>query len=224
MRLLLCLLAATRSAAIALATPSRAQRAMQMKSGALTVSVEVATGVSESSLELLSMQLRKANVAALWTSDVDAVGTLVEEQATAKGDFPGPCPVVFSGDAAQAEAAIAAGAAAVVLGADQLGCAAADATEVVWAAESEDDIRSLVAAGRDAGAFLVGGSADALAALPDGALAIGAVDAMQPEGAEVDAGRALAAAGCGSVLVRGAVRAPHRPLNLTPRSSRLSCG
>ena len=58
------------------------------------------------------MELRKAKAAAIWCDDVDAVRCFADEQATAKGDFPGPLPVVYTG--ADRQNAMDAGAAAVV--------------------------------------------------------------------------------------------------------------
>ena len=78
---------------------------------AVSVSIEY-TGASGASIDDLSMELRKAKAAAVWCDDVDAVRCFAAEQATAKGDFPGPLPVVYTG--ADRQNAMDAGAAAVV--------------------------------------------------------------------------------------------------------------
>ena len=95
--------------------PSPAKNALKKRSGALTVSVEVTpsdvvapidagelAGDGRRTVELtpderlakLSSELRGgrsgALCATLWTSCVDAVAVLAKEQASAKGDFPGP--------------------------------------------------------------------------------------------------------------------------------------
>ena len=176
----------------ATATRSPVRKALVKKTGALTVGIEY-TGADGANLRTLSAYLRENDIAAIYATDVDAVASFVDEQATAKGDFPGPVPVFFSGDAEDAKAAIEAGAAAVVLDA---GADAVDGAEVIWRGGSADGLP-------DNAVVLVddGLPADA-AGLPAGAVAVAAVDAMPtPAGSEVAAGRG---AGCASVLVRGA--------------------
>lgn len=177
--------------AAALAGPTA--RALKPRRG-FAVAVELAPRGASSELDLLSMQLRKANIASLWAGDVATVAALAAEQASAKGDFPGPCPVVYNGDAAEAEAAAASGASAVVLGPAELGRTPAG-TEVLWRVADAAEVRAVVAA--DAGAAFVVGEAGAAAveALPAGALAVVEVEAMQAGNAELGAGKALAAAG-----------------------------
>ena len=77
---------------------------------AVSVSIEY-TGAADA-IDELSQELRKAKAAAIWCDDVDAVRCFAAEQATAKGDFPGPLPVVYTG--ADRQNAVDAGAAAVV--------------------------------------------------------------------------------------------------------------
>ena len=93
------------------------------------------------------------------------------EQKTAKGNFPGPCPVVYypplsTATEEQIKAAADAGAAAVVLRPDLLPLAdAADALkmEVIWDVRSPEEVAEVVGAGK-APNFLVSG-ADASAGL-----------------------------------------------------------
>jgi len=145
--------------------------------------------------------------AAIWTSDLPSLGVIAKEQSTAKGDFPGPCPVIFSGDAADAEAAVAAGATGVVLSASDLEQGKALGVEIIWAVSSETEVEAIVAddaAPEDA--FLLSGPDPTTlkAAIPSAAVAVAAVDAMQADDAEVQAGRDLVGAGCKALLVRGA--------------------
>ena len=54
--------------------------------------------LSDGDLKILSMQLRRsAKAAAIWSSDVESIEKLVKEQESARGDFPGPLPVIYSG-------------------------------------------------------------------------------------------------------------------------------
>ena len=171
---------------------SAVRKALKKPSGALTVGIEY-TGADGANLRTLSAYLRENDIAAIYATDVDACKSFVDEQATAKGDFPGPVPVFFSGDAEDASAAISAGAAAVVLdaGAD----VAVDGAEVIWRGGSADGLP-------DNAVVLVDDLPADAAGLPAGAVAVAAVDAMpEPAGSEVAAGRG---AGCASVLVRGA--------------------
>ncbi len=217
-------------------TPTRS--ALLKRSGALTVSVEYSALAAgsvasidvgevegegrrtvalspEQRLERLSAALRGgrevtgSDAAAIWTADLGAVAGIAKEQETARGDMPGPCPVVYSGDAAGAEAAIAAGASAVVLGADSLDVAASlGGSEVIWRVESDEDVAAIADANPSdcAHGFVLPASSAAqlFGALPPGAYAIGAIDAMQPDDAELEQGRELAAAGCKTLLLRGA--------------------
>ena len=211
------------------------KKALKKNSGALTVSVEYippagdvvaevdGSGVIATSqiegfdrrvralgkderLALLSGKLRDADVAALWTADVEAVAGFVEEQQSAKGDFPGPCPVIFNGDGAQAEAAIEAGADGVVLTLAHLEKAASvDGVEVIWEVSHADEVDKIVEAGH-ASAFAMSAAAayGLLETLPSDAVSIAVINAMQDDEAEIAQGRELAAAGCNSVVVRGA--------------------
>lgn len=135
---------------------------------------------------------------------------LSKEQKTAKGNFPGPCPVVLyppSADAAQIEAAAASGADAVVLRPSQLELADSvthKKMEVIWDVRSTEDIRAICDKGTAAASFLLPG-ADAipgglLAALPKDAVGICSVDC---EDNEVELGRSLAKEGVKALVVRG---------------------
>ena len=215
------------------------KNSLKKKSGALTVSIEVLPSddveapiddgeivgegrrtvalTAEERVERLSGALRGGRegslASAIFTSSVDALSTIAKEQATAKGDFPGPCPVVFNGEATEASQAIAAGAQGVVLPAREIEVGKSiveNGIEVLWQVSSAEEIAAIVAdeaAPEDA--FLLSADdaneAEALvAALPTGALGVAAVDAMQDEDGEIARGRELASAGCKAVLVKGA--------------------
>lgn len=53
---------------------------------------------SDSDVSILSMQLRKLNARAIYTSNLDAFVAFTKEQQSALGNFPGPVPVVYNGD------------------------------------------------------------------------------------------------------------------------------
>uniref|UniRef100_A0A7S4JZX1 Indole-3-glycerol-phosphate synthase n=1 Tax=Odontella aurita TaxID=265563 RepID=A0A7S4JZX1_9STRA len=164
--------------------------------------------------ETLSMQLRKLKAAAVWTSDVEKLAVFAREQELAMGNFPGPCPVVFSGSSDRIKDAVAAGASAVVLGVDSLSEEGGDdiETEVIWRVSSAEEVERVTTAIGDCvdnACFLIDcatveGVVETLEVVPQAAVRIAVVDAMQPKDEEVNFARSLKRNGCASILVRGA--------------------
>ena len=193
---------------------SALQQALVKKQGAVTVSVELTgDGFSSNNVETLSRELRKSKASAIASSNVGSIAEIVAEQKTAKGDFPGPCPVLFTGASEDALAAATAGASAVVLSAKDIDVAAelTEGVDVVWSAESTAEVEAIVAAGygssSSSSAFLVDGRGETsiVEALPDEAWCIASLTSMQPDSAEIEQGRALAASGVAtSLLLRAA--------------------
>lgn len=206
---------------MAVAKKTPLAKALKKPTGALTVSIEFdrqehsGSTATENDLIVLSMQLRKSKAATLWTPSLEDLALMSKEQKAAKGNFPGPCPVVYyppcsSPDAAQIESAASAGADAVVLRAspdllELRGAVEGQAMEVIWDARSAEEMRAVVDAGVAAPIFLVPGAdvaeAGLLAALPAGAVGVASVDRGNDE---IVLGRNLAKAGIKSVLVRQA--------------------
>jgi hypothetical protein len=62
------------------------------------VSVGIEYTSSSADVSILSMQLRKLNARAIYTSSIEALQKFAKEQSSAAGDFPGPVPVVYNGD------------------------------------------------------------------------------------------------------------------------------
>ena len=196
---------------------SRLSKAFKRPTGALTVSLEFdraeGSALTDGDLAVLSMQLRKGKAAALFTSSLQDLAILSKEQKKAKGDFPGPCPVVFypalsTTDAQGVEAAAAAGADAIVLRAELLtslaDVASAAGTDVIWDVRSTDEMQTVVDA--DKGSLFLMPGADAaavglLAALPGDAVGLVSIDRGNDE---ISGGRALAKDGVKSLLVRQA--------------------
>lgn len=210
--LLLAALAVSNGLAVA-AARSTLQKALIKNKGAVTVSVELTGDGFNDTVESLSRELRKSKASAIACSHLNVVATLAAEQATAKGDFPGPCPVLYTGPVGDALAAAKAGASAVVLAAKDIDVAAEldGSADVVWLAECTDEIDAIVAAGygssSSSAAFLVDGQGETsiVDALPDGAWVIASLSSMQPDSAEIEQGRSLAASGVAtSLLLRAA--------------------
>ena len=164
------------------------------------VSVSIEYSGAADAIDELSQELRKAKAAAIWCDDVDAVKCFAAEQVTAKGDFPGPLPVVYTG--ADRQNAVEAGAAAVVADAgDDVG----DAAPVIWRVTADNAADAASSAGsEDAFLFDAAETAEIIAALPAKAVAVACVTAMQEDEAEVEAGRACRDAGAAGVLLQGA--------------------
>ena len=182
--------------------------ALQKSSKMLTVGVEYASeALSPNGMAILSMQLRQNKASAIWTANVQAIQEFAKEQQSARGNFPGPMPIIYTG--IEVEAAIAAGATAVTLSVGELSVETGLA-DVVYTVSSLQDVESiLVATDNTAQAFLFQGiSAEDLppiiSTLAPGTLCIASVDAMLPSGAEVEQAKALKDSGIHSVLVRQA--------------------
>ena len=165
---------------------------------AVSVSIEY-TGTNVASIDDLSMELRKAKAATVWCDDVAAVKCFAAEQATAKGDFPGPLPIVYTG--ADRQNAMDAGAAAVVADAGE----DVSVAPVIWRVTADNAADAASSASpEDAFLFDAAETADVVAALPAKAVAVASVAAMQEDEAEVEAGRACRDAGAAGVLLQGA--------------------
>lgn len=149
-------------------------KALQKPTGATTVSVEFKKGKSSKMSELesntLSMQLRKFKTSAVWTADLDMLSLFSAEQKAAKGNFPGPVPLIFNGDSADLESAASAGAGGIVLRAGELDKAEAAGKygmEVIWEVGSAEEAGAIVDAGLgDAFLLQEADAKELIAALP----------------------------------------------------------
>jgi hypothetical protein len=168
------------------------------KTLAVLVDYDGPEDASAGDLATLSMQLRKVNAAAVVTSDVTTAAAFVAEQATAQGNFPGPCPVIYSGD--DVEGAIQAGVAAVIVDSSRHVLGSRAIRKVSSPAEAEK-----VSAGE---AYLVDADKDyvedLLAVIPVGSVVIASMKSMQNDNAELERGKELKMLGVTSVLLEKA--------------------
>ena len=154
---------------------------------------------SPSQLETLSMQLRQCKVSVVVTSHVDAAIEFVKEQESARGNFPGPCPVIYTGD--DINAAIDGGIQSIIVKAGM--DVVANNVFVIRRVDSVDDVAKI-----GSGAFFV--DADQpninaiLDAIPDGSIIMAAMDAMQAENAELERAKQLKVVGVSAILLRNA--------------------
>lgn len=184
---------------------------MKKMSRVLTVGLEYSgKELSPTELSIISMQLRKCKVSAIYTQDVEAIKEFSAEQQSAMGNFPGPCPVIFHGSVEKAQDALEAGASAVVLPVEAVDNVESFAGEIIWKVETAQDIDIVLEkTSGNANVFLIDGNNGAISSLaesiPSKSLWVAAVDAMLEDGAEVALGKQLQSQGCGSILVRNAV-------------------
>jgi hypothetical protein len=186
-------------------------KAFKKPTGALTISFQVApiNKMTEVDLDMLSTCLRKAKAAALFADDLEVVAALAQEQARAKTDFPGSCPVIASGkldSASDVQAAIDAKASGIVIALGSLGLSksqelcdlAKHKVEVIWHVQNQQEATQAAEAG--AKVVLVSGEGlkDASAvrvALPKDSVVLAALEAMQGGAMEVEQAQTLKAAG-----------------------------
>ena len=199
--------------------------ALVKPSKTLTVSLEYDSSendetLTDMDLTTLSMQLRKSKVASLWTSDVTAISIFAKEQESAKGSFPGPCPVVFvdtkEGDL---DAAMEHGVDAIVLNDDEIPKSSDivkkyPTIEIIWRIATKESASQIMDAGYGH-AFLLPPPTkedsseesihEILKILPKKAAKILPVGAMQEKSSEIDTGRYYKKLGVNSILVQTAI-------------------
>mmetsp|Transcript_61972 Transcript_61972/g.128202 ORF Transcript_61972/g.128202 Transcript_61972/m.128202 type:complete len:328 (-) Transcript_61972:377-1360(-) len=192
---------------------SKLGKALNKVSQTISVDVQAADA-------LLSKRLRQIGIATIFVN-AELLPILAEEQQQARGDFPGPVPVILRQpdvtDKSLA-AAKASGASGVVLSMHSIGCegcaklAAAAAEldlESMWEVCTKEEAAEAMGAG--AAALLVSNVEDSFGVapafwegLPKNSVAVAEVKAKQPGNSEIGLARALGAAGCKAVLLSGA--------------------
>ena len=174
-------------------------KAALKKMRGVSISVEYIPESSLSSMdfEILSQGLRKFKVGSIWTSDLEAVTQFSKEQEAAKGDFPGPCSIIYNG-VSTAEA-VEKGASAIVLSADSLEAGDIEfslGADVIFSVKNVDEAKKIVNKEKGAG-FLIPGEMDngkikdILAIIPKNSLVIASLSSMLSDSAEIQRGREL---------------------------------
>lgn len=174
---------------------------------ALEYSCNVNGGNSLGDVSTLSMQLRKLKASALVTNNLDVAAVWVQEQASAQGNFPGPCPVLDSGQ--DIEGAVKAGVTAVIVsgGSESLSDIRTTGVEVIGTIESPEFVEA-AASTTTMNAFLVNGDAenviDILAAIPSSTnpVIIASLQAMQSDNAEISKAKYLKERGVTCILFK----------------------
>lgn len=180
-------------------------------------STDLGEDLSVASIEILSMKLRQqAKVAFIVCSDVEKVKQFHAEQETARGNFPGPIPIIFLGDVSTSSSElIEAGASAVVIDAgtnDALSVAESALSaglETIWKVSTVEQAQQVLKSTKElADVFLLDDSSvisEIAETLPKSSMSIAVLqDPMQEDGAEIETGKEFKSMGCASVLVRKA--------------------
>ena len=214
------------SSPIASSNAIQLKAALKKPSKVLTVGVEYSRNtdseserLSSTELSILSMQLRKAKVSAIWCSNFDDLSDFSKEQETAKGNFPGPCSVIYNGvveTSDDIQSAIAAGATAAAVDVNMIEEISKFwnediALEIIWKISNAKDLEKVMEVTGDLNdaAFLFqadpNSDMDGIgSALPKGSLLIASVESMQVDGNEIVQGKQLKSSGVASILMREA--------------------
>jgi hypothetical protein len=182
-------------------------------------------------MEILSQELRKAKVASIFTSDLNAMEEFCKEQQMAKGNFPGPCPIIYDCRASvdsdfknNVKMAIEKGASAIVLDMSDMSNVDAmmndmnnmndiiNGVDVICRVENIHHVKQALDSGYEY-AFLISGNAvcdtssdsddnnsddsnsediqllKILSAIPQGAVILASLDAMQKNSLEITRGK-----------------------------------
>jgi len=180
-------------------------------------STDLGEDASEGSIEILSMKLRQqAKVSFIACSDIERIKQFNAEQETARGNFPGPVPIIFLGDVPTSSNELSdAGVAAVVIDAGIKNAisvaesASSAGLETVWKVSTIEQTQKVLESTKDlADVFLLDDPSmitQITEILPKSSMSIAVLhDPMQEDGAEIETGREFKSMGCASVLVKNA--------------------
>jgi hypothetical protein len=151
--------------------------------------------------ESRSMQLRKLKANALVTSDIEVAKLCLNEQATAKGNFPGPCPVLYTGSDFQE--ARAAGVDSVVVSPGDCEPGA----DVIYRVKSLEELRRV----SNHDAFWVDVDNDlstvqpVIEAIPKSVVVLASLKSMQENNNEISLARELKSLGVSAIVFQKAV-------------------
>lgn len=152
---------------------------------------------SSNDLFTLSMQLRKLKAAALATSNLRVAKEFVKEQASAQGNFPGPCPVIYTGE--DVNGAAQAGVSAVAIS----DSSAVDGVDVIQKVNSPEQVTAAFS-----NAFLVDSSAEKLdgilGSIPSGSVVLVSIKSMQSDSNELEEAKKLKSQGATAILLEKA--------------------
>lgn len=205
------------SSATAAGTAPMLKSLLKKPSKVLTVGVEYSPEKSQAD-EVLSMKLRQqAKVSFVVCQDLAAIQLLSKEQESARGNFPGPVPIVCETQTVEnnvVQEISESGASAVILDAgasdalQKAESASSCGLETIWKVSSVDQAKQVLEAFEDADIFLLDDTesmAEILEIIPKSSMSIGTLhEPMQEDGAEIETGKEYKKMGCASILVKKA--------------------
>ena len=209
------------SSATTVGTAPMLKSLLKKPSKVLTVGVEYSPNdesESDESLEVLSMKLRQqAKVSFILCNDISAIQQFSKEQESAKGNFPGPIPIVCDSGESSVEEFSEASASAMVVdaGSDEALSLAESASsaglETIWKVSTAEEAKQVLESTNElADAFLLDVKEDCndiipqiMEVLPKSSMAIATIyDPMQEDGAEIETGKEFKSMGCASIFVK----------------------
>mmetsp|Transcript_30449 Transcript_30449/g.35472 ORF Transcript_30449/g.35472 Transcript_30449/m.35472 type:complete len:322 (-) Transcript_30449:82-1047(-) len=153
--------------------------------------------MSSMDMEILSQGIRRAKSVSIWTDDLDAMYEFAKEQESAKGSFPGPCPIIYNGDVSNIEMAIEKGASGVLVNSEYiLNSSSSLGIDVICNVKSIEDIRNVLEVGYNYAFYLPGSLSDddfanMLTVIPKESLVITSFEAMQKNSYEITRAKEL---------------------------------
>ena len=212
------------SSATTVGTAPMLKSLLKKPSKVLTVGVEYSPqeeSESDESLEVLSMKLRQqAKVSFILCNDLSAIQQFSKEQESAKGNFPGPIPIVCDSGESSVEEFSEAGASAIVVAAGSAEAlslaesASSAGLETIWKVSTAEEAKQVLESTNElADAFLLDVKEDCndvipqiMEVLPKSSMAIATIyDPMQEDGAEIETGKEFKSMGCASIFVKKAI-------------------
>lgn len=174
--------------------------------------------ISDGDLSIVSMQLRKAKCAAVWTSDAESAGKIAREQEGSRGEFPGPVPVIYSGLELQSAADCGATAVVVECGRDVVEIESMEGVGIIWKVNTMEQLQELASDEADSGGvYLLSNELlpasveedasalkESLSNLPKSVVTIAPLPTMQPKNGEISLGKHYASLGVSSLLLQRA--------------------
>ena len=175
---------------------------LKKASKTLAVVLEVdltSQSLTSSDIDTLSMQLRKAQVSALATKDWNVATKLMEEQATAQGGFPGPCPVLYTGDDDDVDANQVDGVVMVPSSSSE------QSPPTLNAISKVSTVKDVQATTSNAFWVTADVSQDVLEAIPEGSIILASLESMQDDNTELEVAKDLRERGVTAIVLENAI-------------------
>jgi hypothetical protein len=131
---------------------------------------------------------------------------LVREQETARGSFPGPCPIIFTGPTQPDfnQFALSSNTVATAVIVSNPSATESTASAKIYSVQSQEDVLAVTSSDSDA-MFLVDGMAvnvlEVLSAIPSGSVIIAKLPSMQDDHMEVERAKLLKQNGVTAILL-----------------------